>query len=422
MTSTPVSAGRSGIHWPVVALTFLAVLLDGFDTATLAFVVPTLAQEWGTAPAAFTVPLVLTNVGVVIGYLTCGSLGAWLGRRTLLIAGVALFAVTTLLVAIVLPVQSIALLGALRLLTGLGLGAVLPVAVSFATERCSARRRELVSVIVTLGLASGGTLGGFFGGQLILAVGAAGVFWVAGLVPLVLTGVMAWGLPVEVRSAVDAEQGRYEAKVGRLFDPGLRVSTSLLWAFAFLVFVAAYTLSSWVPTLLTGYGFTPAEAPMGLAFLNLGGVLGGILLIPLAARIGIAPALVLMPVVGVLCMLTAARVPMSDTMLLLVLGGAGAGVTASQIGQLTLAVALYPTGTRTTGVGWAAALGRAGSIVGPGVAGILLGLALPGPDIILLTTLPVVVAAVCAAVLWRRRSRAADPERERVDGEQPEPA
>jgi hypothetical protein len=38
MTGAPVHAGRgrSGIHWPVVALTFLAVLLDGFDTATLA--------------------------------------------------------------------------------------------------------------------------------------------------------------------------------------------------------------------------------------------------------------------------------------------------------------------------------------------------------------------------------------------------
>jgi AAHS family 4-hydroxybenzoate transporter-like MFS transporter len=113
-----------------------------------------------------------------------------------------------------------------------------------------------------------------------------------------------------------------------------------------------------------------------------------------------------MPVFGVVCMVLSARAPLSDGLLLLALGGAGAGVTASQIGQLTLAVALYPTGSRTTGVGWAAALGRAGSIVGPGVAGILLALALPGQDIILLTTLPVVVAAGCAAALWRGGRRA----------------
>jgi AAHS family 4-hydroxybenzoate transporter-like MFS transporter len=396
---------RSGIHWPVLVLAFLAVLLDGFDTATLAFVVPTLAVEWGVPAAGFTVPLVLTNVGVVIGYLSCGALGARLGRRPLLIAGVVLFSVSTLLVAVVLPMQSVGLLAAMRLLTGLGLGVVLPVAVALATEFSAPRRREVVSVTVTLGLASGATLGGFFGGRLMALVGTAGVFWVAGLLPLLLAGVMVRGLPVQVRTpAYDpaADRSRYDAKVSRLFDPGLRLSTSLLWAFSFLVFIAAYTLTSWVPTLLTGYGFTPAQAPLGLAFLSLGGVLGGLALIPIAARIGIAPALVLMPTLGVICMAVAALVPLNDALLLLALGGAGAGVTASQIGQLTLAVALYSEGARTTGVGWAAALGRAGSIVGPGIAGILLGLALPGPDIILLTTIPVVVAAFCAGLLWRR--------------------
>ncbi len=391
----------TGIHWPVLVLAFLAVLLDGFDTAALAFVVPTLAVEWGTGPAAFTVPLVLTNLGVVVGYLCCGALSARIGRRTLLIAGVTTFAVGTLLVVVVLPTHSIGLLAATRLLTGFGLGSVLPAAVSFATEFSSVRRREVVSVTVTLGLASGATLGGFFGGRLITMVGAVGVFAVAGLLPLLLAGVMAWWLPAEPAARTSVAAERDEAKVARLFDPGLRTSTVLLWTFSFLVFVASYTLTSWVPTLLTGYGFSPAEAPLGLAFVSLGGVLGGILLIPIAARIGIAPALVLMPVIGIVGVVLAARAPLDQLALLLALGAAGLGVTASQIGQLTLAVALYPTGTRTTGVGWAAALGRAGAIVGPGVAGILIGLALAGRDIILLTAVPVLAAAVCAVVLWR---------------------
>ena len=79
-------------------------------------------------------------------------------------------------------------------------------------------------------------------------------------------------------------------------------------------------------------------------------------------------------------------------------------MVSSQIGQLTMAVSLYSTGARTTGLGWASALGRAGSIVGPGIAGILIGLALPGKDILLLTAVPVLIAAACA-VLLRRRSR-----------------
>lgn len=144
-----------------------------------------------------------------------------------------------------------------------------------------------------------------------------------------------------------------------------------------------------------------SQAPIGLAFLSLGGVIGGIVLLLLAARKGITFALMVMPAIGAVSMVAAATVGTDHTALLLALAGSGAGVTASQIGQLTLAVAMYSSATRTAGVGWAAALGRVDSIVGPATAGILLALSLPGDDIVLLTAIPVVVAAVSAAVLWR---------------------
>src|SRR5882757_684151 len=396
-----VRAEPEAIGWAVVAPAFLAVLLDGFDAAALAVVVPTLARAWAFSPAAFTVPLVLTNIGVVLGYLCSGWLAARLGRRRLLAGGVALFAVATLGVALLLPLESLAVLTGLRLVTGLGLGAVLPAAVSLATAHSPTRRRELVAVIVTLGLTSGATLGGFFGGRLLLTVGADGVFWVAGLLPLLLIGPLAWRVS-EPETVAAQGAAKDEARLARLFTPELRMNTALLWTFAFLVFVAAYTLTSWVPTLLTSYGFSPTRAPLGLAFVSFGGLLGGIALIPLAARIGIARALIVMPAIGVVCMLVVSRADLGDTALLLLLGGAGAGVVSSQIGQLTMAVSLYSTGARTTGLGWASALGRAGSIVGPGIAGILIGLALPGKDILLLTAVPVLVAAACAVLLWRR--------------------
>jgi len=411
MTAEPASATAHrepvGVRWRIVALAFFAVLLDGFDAATLSIAVPTLSRQWELAPANFTGPLVLTNIGVVIGYLSCGWLGARFGRRTMLITGVAVFALMTGATAVALPAESIAALSVLRFGTGLGLGMTLPLAVSLATEHSPGRRRELVAVIVTLGLTSGSTVGGFLGGRLLVSVGVAGIFWVAAILPLLLAAVLIFGMPRPPRrqSGPDA---KHEAKLARLFAPELRATTTMLWTFAFLVFIAAYTLTSWVPTLLVGYGFSPTQAPLGLAYVSFGGLLGGIALIPLAARIGITRALIVMPTVGAICMIIAARVELSDGALLAVLGGAGAGVVSSQIGQLTLAVSLYSTGTRTTGVGWAAALGRAGSIVGPGVAGILIGLALAGKDIVLITAAPVVIAAACAMAIWRvRRSRSA---------------
>lgn len=395
---------KPGIHWPVVLLCFLAVLLDGFDTAALSFTIPTLSHEWGAAPAAFTLPLVLTNIGVVAGYLAAGYVGARMKARSVVLTGVLIFAGATVLTAVILHLKSMPVFAATRLVTGLGLGLVLPAGVSLATKHSAEGRRELVSVAVTLGLASGSSLGGFFGGKLLHSVGSAGVFYVAGLAPLLLAAVMAVVLPA--REPAVASGAKQDAKVSRLFGPGLRLPTSLIWAFSFLIFITAYVLISWVPTLLTGYGFAAGKAPLGLAFLTLGGIAGGLVLIPLAARIGIARALILMPAFGAVCMVVVAMVPVGETLLFVLLAGAGFGVTAGQIGQLTLAVSIYPADTRTTGVGWAAALGRIGSIVGPGVAGALLALALSAQTIVLMTAVPVLVAIACAVGLSRVRPKA----------------
>jgi MFS family permease len=199
-------------------------------------------------------------------------------------------------------------LGAVRLMVGLGLGAVLPVAVSFTADHFVPEQRERVTVAVTLGLATGATLGGFFGGRLLATLESAGVFWFAGALTLVVLTAMACLLPAEA-AAAQAMEVRKSASVSRLFDAGVRLNTGLLRAYAFLIFAASYTLISWSPTLLTSYGFSRTEAPLGLAYVSLGGIICGLVLIPVAARIGIMWALILMPGLGVVSMVIAAPQP-----------------------------------------------------------------------------------------------------------------
>jgi nitrate/nitrite transporter NarK len=74
-------------------------------------------------------------------------------------------------------------------------------------------------------------------------------------------------------------------------------------------------------------------------------------------------------------------------------------------------VAVYQPGTRTTGIGWAGATGRFGSIVGLAVPG-LLGLSLSGQGIIRPAAVSALVAALCAVVLTgrsRTRTRISQP-------------
>lgn len=400
MTTGPQSAshGPTTIRWGILGLAFLTVLIDGFDTAALAASLPTIAQDWGVPSGAFTYPLVLTNLGVVGGYLMAGPVGAALGRKNLLVGGVAMCSAMTLLSAAVLPLESMVVLSVVRLAAGVAIGVVLPVAVSMGTDMTPERYRQRVSVSVTLGLASGLTVGGVFGRLLLERFGSGGMFWAGGLValPLVVALVVVMEEPPGVGSRAQTKDA---AKVSRLIDPGLRLETTLLWAFAFFVFIGAYTLTSWVPTLLLDYGFAASETPVGLAFLSFGGVLGGLVLIPLTGRVGISAGLVVMTALGVLCMVIVGFTSFGSWAVLLLLIGAGAGTTAGQIGQLTMAVSIYPPGARTTGVGTAAAIGRIGSIVGPGVAGVLIALRMESSTIIVLAAVPVALACAAAMVL-----------------------
>ncbi|MDV2583690.1 hypothetical protein RYX53_16140, partial [Alkalibacillus haloalkaliphilus] len=54
----------------------------------------------------------------------------------------------------------------------------------------------------------------------------------------------------------------------------------------------------------------------------------------------------------------------SVPLLVVAVFGVGFGVSGSQVGANALSAAFYPTTSRATGVSWANAVGRSGSVVG----------------------------------------------------------
>jgi AAHS family 4-hydroxybenzoate transporter-like MFS transporter len=62
------------------------------------------------------------------------------------------------------------------------------------------------------------------------------------------------------------------------------------------------------------------------------------------------------------------------------------------VGQSALAVAIYPEALRTHGVGFSAAAGRIGSIVGPAIAGLLVSMGGAPKAIVLAATIPALLA------------------------------
>ncbi len=74
---------------------------------------------------------------------------------------------------------------------------------------------------------------------------------------------------------------------------------------------------------------------------------------------------------------------------------------ASQAGVIALAAVVYPVAIRSTGVGWAMAIGRLGAIVGPMLGGMLLGWQWSADQILLVIAVPELIGALCVALVGK---------------------
>ena len=119
----------SRYQWLIFGLTFLVVLMDGFDTAAIGYIAPSLLKEWGVPKPALVPVLSAALFGLAFGALAAGPLADALGRKRVLVGAVGLFAVACFLSSFAGTLQQ---LTALRFVTGLGLGAAMPNAATVA--------------------------------------------------------------------------------------------------------------------------------------------------------------------------------------------------------------------------------------------------------------------------------------------------
>jgi MFS transporter, AAHS family, 4-hydroxybenzoate transporter len=403
------TASRGVQAW-TLAICFLIVLLDGLDTTSIAFGAPVLGREWGLAGAAFTAAFIPTSVGAVIGYMAGGPLAERFGQRLIGLVSVALFGVGTVLTATATDVATLSLM---RLVSAIGLGGALPIAIAAAAGVVPARHRVTAAMLAATGFSAGAVIGGLAGGPLMSNVGWPSVFIVGGAIPLLVLPAFAAVMSAHAEPARPIKAN----PIAALFRDRLGVRSGLLWLFAFLVFLVAYALGFWIPTLLTEVGFTPDQAPLGAAALGMGGLVGSIVMVAIVGRLGVERVLVPASLLAIACITMLSRAIVSPGLVLVLIAGTGAGLLSGSVGQSALAVSLYPAELRATGVGWAAALGRLGSIVGPAAGGAMLSFGWPARDIVLIAVLPTGVAILTLGAMLLVRSRGLPLHR---DGQVPE--
>lgn len=401
----------SRYQWLVFALCFAIVLLDGVDTAAIGYLAPSLMTEWGIAKPQLGPVLSAALVGLTCGSLAAGPLADRFGRRRPILASVLLFGLASIGAA---GAADLGELTAWRFVTGIGLGAAMPNAVTLMSEYCPAARRATLTNAMFCGFPLGAALGGVVAAWMIPHWGWRSVLLAGGVAPLLLAGVLLVQLPESVRFMVArawpaARVGRVLARIGpvagdRFVLPaqeapagaGLalvlsrrhRFGTLMLWLAYFMGLVIFYALVNWMPLLFKEAGLAPREATLVAALFPLGGI-GAVAFGWLMDRFDGDAIIAAGFALTALAVWSIGQVVDQLGALVAAVLVAGILMNTSQSSLPALAAGFYPTAGRATGVAWMLGVGRLGGIAGSfvvaqmtalqlGFASILAMLALPG--------------------------------------------
>lgn len=389
------AAGLSPRQALIIVLCSLVVMIDGFNTQSIAFAAPAIVAAWRVPTTSFGAVFAAGLLGGLIGALAFGVLADRLGRKPSLVAAVLLFATVNLLAPLTTSVEA---LTAVRLVSGLGLGGALPITISLTSEYAPARMRTTLVALMFCGFPLGAVLGGIGAAKLIPALGWASVFYAGGLIPIALLPLVIGWIPESVRFlSVRQARGRIEqvlrrmrwlqlwngqlmpaarpvrSPVASLFAEGRAAATLLLWITLFLSLLLTYFLINWIPLIARSAGYDMTSAVLGVAALNLGAIIGCLVIGRLADRYGRLTRLL-----GLAFMLGAIAIGLigtsghSSVWLLAAAFLSGACSIGAQMCTVVYCAEFYETALRSTGVGWAIGIGRIGSIVGPAMGGILI--------------------------------------------------
>jgi MFS transporter, AAHS family, 4-hydroxybenzoate transporter len=426
----------SAYQWLVVALCFLAVTADGMDVAIMGFIAPSIIHQWAISRPEFGLVMSAAPIGLVIGALVAGPASDRIGRKTVLITSVFLFGVFTILTAFTQSPMSMA---ALRVLTGIGLGAAMPNSTTLLSEYSPQRKRALLITIMFTGFNLGSALIGFAAGWLIPEHGWRSVLIFGGVIPLVLVPLQIWLLPesarlLAVRGASPARIGSILGRVtgaqftgqetfvstepslptrkpiGVLFSQGYGVMTIALWVTYFMGLLVIYLLTGWLPTLIKDAGLSITQAANVTAMFQIGGTIGAVLVGWIMDKVRPARVISAAYIGGGLCVLVLGGLGALSSSLAVLVFAAGFCMSGAQTGLNAYAPGRYPTAARATGVSWMLGMGRFGSIFGSAIGGALLGLGWQFGAILGMLAVPAIFAAIAILVSQRTQTGEAAPQ------------
>jgi MFS family permease len=392
------SAKVGAFHLRLGLIMGLLTLFDGYDTFNPAYVIHYVAGPWGLKGGQAGLLISSGLIGFLVGSAVHGLVADRFGRRGTLLGGLWITSIFTLSTA--LFADSFVSYCVLRLLTGLGLGVLLPLATTYINELAPRRVANTFSLWgVALGWALGGTFAGLAGVFATPVFGWKALYWIGSL-SFVLLPFLHAQLPEspkflllknrreEIRTllgrlrpdrAAFYADAQFSAAhptqrgnpVATLLSAKYRRTTIAIWLSAFLSLFCIFGLTGWIPTVMMQRGETFSVSFAFGAVMQIMSFLGGLAVGYLIDRFGRSRGmLALWWIAGGLSVL-ALIVFNTHIVNLTAIALAGFCIIGAQFVLNNFTANSYETAVRATAVGMELSIARVGAILGPLVAGVL---------------------------------------------------
>jgi putative MFS transporter len=420
----------SGYHRTIFVIIAAAFFFDSIDLGTMTFVLGSIKTEFKLSSAMAGLVASASFFGMVLGAAVAGLLADRFGRRPVFQWSMVLWGIASYLCS---TAHSVDALIFYRVLLGIGMGMEFPIAQTLLSEFVPAASRGRLVALMDgfwpLGFITAGIVSYFvlpqFGWRTVfalLAIPAVFVLIVRRVVPesprwlehrgkpaeadAVLIGIEAkvmkanglTSLPAPSMLAEPASastQGAFR----EIWSAAYRQRTIMVWLLWFFALLGFYGLTSWLGALMQQAGFAVTKSVLYTMLISLGGVPGFLCAAWLVERWGRKPTCIVSLVGGgVMAFLYGQTALHADSVSLLICAGLLMQFFLFGMWAVlyTYTPELYGTGARATGSGFASAIGRVGSLIGPYAVGVVLPVFGQGG----VFTLGALSFAVAALAVW----------------------
>ncbi len=377
-----------------IAVTVALSALDGFDVLSVTFAAPGITQDWGVTKGVLGLVFSSGLLGMALGSLFLAPLADVVGRRRMVLASLAIMTVGMGFCAFS---NSVSELSAWRVVTGVGIGAMVAVINPLVVEFSNVKRRALAVGFMAIGYPIGGVIGGFISAILLRHFDWPSVFLLGVAMAVLLTPFVLWLLPESLAYLMERRDGKSLERVNTLlarlghkqvsdlpppekrarvpyaaiFAKDQIAATLQVTAVNFLFVMTVYYFLSWLPQMVADAGYSASTATTVSATANLVGIAGAVVLGLFANLVGLR-LLVSIAMLGFGAATAIFGFVRPELAVLTAMASiAGAFLFAGIAGIFTTIGATFAPHMRATGTGFVIGVGRGGSALAPAIAGAL---------------------------------------------------